>query len=112
MISAAGPLAELRMNKPIRLIDTNIFIDLMRNYAPAVQGLHENTIETFSIPVIVPMALGLGARSKQELQKITRLIDGFATEHIHAVRTRLPIYTRNARHFRLFEAVEVNTPYT
>ncbi|MEQ8672199.1 MAG: PIN domain-containing protein [Aggregatilineales bacterium] len=66
------------------LLDTNIFIDVLRGYPPAIDWLKSLSASSvlLSVPVIVRMELILGTRNKIEQQRITKLLDEFSTEHI------------------------------
>ena len=124
------------------LLDTNLFIDLLRSYQPALQWMQGNRQQILGIPSIVRMELVWGARNKVELQRIVKLVNPFPVIHltqadsvwamrqfesyhlshqieiadcfIGAMSTRftLPIYTRNARDFKVLPGVTVHVPYT
>jgi predicted nucleic acid-binding protein len=58
------------------LLDTNIFIDVSRNYAPALLWLKNQSLQ-FGVSSISRIELMLGARNKLEVQKINRLLQPF-----------------------------------
>jgi len=125
---------------PDGLLDTNIFIDISRNYSPALLWLKNQTLQ-FGVSSICRIELMLGARNKLEMQKIDRLLQPFqliypdaadsqwAMEQFEnfnlshqievfdcyiaasAVRLQLPIFTRNVRHLSLLPNVKVQVPY-
>jgi predicted nucleic acid-binding protein len=125
---------------PDGLLDTNIFIDISRNYSPALLWLKNQTLQ-FGVSSICRIELMLGARNKIEMQKIDRVLQPFQLiypdaadsqwameqfEHFNlshqievfdcyiaasAVRLSLPIFTRNVRHLSLLPNVKVQVPY-
>ncbi|MFN8372591.1 MAG: PIN domain-containing protein [Anaerolineae bacterium] len=124
------------------LLDTNVFIDLLRSYPAALLWMQSNRLLTFGIPAIARMELVWGARDKVEMQRIVKLMNPFPVVHLNAadsvwalrefesyhlshqveiadcfiaamrVRLQLPIYTRNLRDFKILPAVTVHVPYT
>jgi predicted nucleic acid-binding protein len=125
---------------PDGLLDTNIFIDVSRNYAPALTWLKSQTLQ-FGVSSITRVELMLGARNKLEMQKIDKLLQAYqliypdaadskwAMEQFEnfnlshqievfdcyiaasAVRLGLPIFSRNVRDLSLLPGVTVQAPY-
>jgi predicted nucleic acid-binding protein len=123
------------------LLDTNIFVDILRGYASAINWMQSNPGLVFAIPSFVRMELVLGSQNKIEQEKALKLLNPypviFPTEidaqwamqqfEIHhlksqveiidcfiaamAVRLKLPIYTRNVKDLRVFEGLVIRVPY-
>ena len=124
------------------LLDTNLFIDVSRNYAPAVKWMQNNAQTIVGVPSFVRMELVLGAKDKVKQQKIIGLLGSLPIIHVTetdsrwameqfeifhlshrvgiidcfiaaaCVRLNVPIYSRNAKDFSILPGVEVIIPYT
>jgi predicted nucleic acid-binding protein len=122
------------------LLDTNIFIDVSRNYAPAMQWLRAHRLR-LAVSAITRMELVAGARNQAEQAGIIRSLQPYQLLYPDAVAIQwaltqfetfwlshqiefldcvigatgvhfdLPIYTRNAKHLRLLPDVQMIVPY-
>jgi predicted nucleic acid-binding protein len=129
------------MAKATAIIDTNIFIDLLRDYPPAIEWMRINSTLELAIPSLVRMELVLGARDKADQKRVIELINPFQItfpiesdaqwamqqfEQFHlshqveiidcfiaamSARLQLPVYTRNAKDLSIFPGVMVHAPY-
>ena len=129
------------MTELIGLIDTNIFIDMLREYAPAIKWMQAHQGYAFGVPSLVRMEMVLGTESKLQLQKIVKILkpyplvfpteddarlalQNFERHHLShrieiidcfiaamAFRLKLPVYSRNVRDLGVFEGVVVRAPY-
>ena len=75
---------ELRRRAPnpharvaVRVLDTDILIDVGRNYLPANQWITSQDITQFAVPGFVILELLQGCRNKREMQRSLRLISLF-----------------------------------
>ena len=123
------------------LIDTNILIDLLRNYPRSQRWLKNNESLKLFVPSIVRMELVAGCHSKDELRDALRLIkplelvllnqldaqwamEQFEIFHLShhiglvdcfiaaiSVRLERPIYTRNIKDYLVFRNVITVEPY-
>jgi len=121
------------------LLDTNILIDLLRRYEPAVKFLGE--LETVYVSTITPMELIQGASNKIELNailsfnknleviEISERISKEANEVMRkyfletqievadaiiaatAIVNHRVLLTRNIKHFKKIEGLSVKDPY-
>ena len=124
------------------LLDTNILIDVLRGYPPAIQWIQNNAPTRIGIPSFVRMEMVLGADNKTEQQRVIKLLKPFplvyTTEtdaqwameqfeiyHLsHQVeiidcfiaatcaRLHVPIYSHNIKDLSVFSGVTVFTPYS
>lgn len=61
------------------LLDTDVMIDLLRQYPPAMQWLDTlDDEEEIALPGFVVMELVQGCRSKQEQQRLLQVLDPYA----------------------------------
>ncbi len=65
------------MMKTDGLLDTNIFIDISRRYAPALNWLQNNQL-VFTVSSFTRMELILGSRNKPEQEKIMMMLQSYA----------------------------------
>jgi predicted nucleic acid-binding protein len=123
------------------LLDTNIFIDILRGHKPAIEWMTSNPHLAFAIPSIVRMEIVLGAQNKIEQEKLVKQLKAFplvfpseadsqwAMEQFEiyylshqveildcfiaaiSVRLQLPIFTRNVKHLSVFQGVAAHIPY-
>lgn len=123
------------------LLDTNILIDLLRGFVPARSWLATNHTMSFAIPSVVWMETIYGAKNSVEQKIALNLLSNFqvisfieidnewamkwlAMLHLShnigiidvqiaaiAARTQLPLYTRNIKHFSLFNDIQIVVPY-
>lgn len=63
------------MNKPTRLLDTNIIIDILRGFLPAIMWFQSLGNTVVGIPGFVMMELVQGCQSKQELARLKKIVD-------------------------------------
>ena len=61
----------------MRLLDTNIMVDIQRGYAPALEWL-ESLEEAPGLPGLVVMELMLGCRDKQEMTDLRNHLEPFS----------------------------------
>jgi predicted nucleic acid-binding protein len=122
------------------LLDTNIFIDVSRRHAPALNWLNENQL-VFAVSSLVRMELILGAHNKPEQEKIITLLksyqlvypdaadakwamEQFEAHHLShqieiidcfiaatSIRLDTPIYTRNVKDMSVLPGVMLRIPY-
>ncbi len=57
------------------LVDTDVMIDIFREYSPAIVWLHSLGNEEINLPGFVAMELIQGCRNKVELEKIERELE-------------------------------------
>ncbi|MEO1290643.1 MAG: type II toxin-antitoxin system VapC family toxin [Chloroflexota bacterium] len=123
------------------LVDTNILVDLLRNYPPATKWLNALGNTNIGISSIVYMEIIQGAPNKAELSVAIRFLAQFEliivndrdqqwairqlikynlSHHIDlndaliassAYRLQLPLYTRNLKHFTPIIPDLVKQPY-
>jgi len=128
------------MMKPDGLLDTNIFIDISRRYALALNWLQSNRL-VFAVSSFTRMELILGARNKSEQEKIIAMLqtydlvypdetdakwgmEQFEAFHLShqveiidcmiaatSVRLGIPIYSRNVKDLGILPGVVVRVPY-
>jgi predicted nucleic acid-binding protein len=123
------------------LLDTDVMVDLMRGYEPAIAWLDSLGAEAIGIPGLVAMELFQGCRDRVEQQQVeralrahalywpterdcTRALDSFMEYHLShgigvldalvaetAVGLRFQLATFNDRHYRVIGALETIHPY-
>ena len=129
------------MNALDLLLDTDILIDILRNYPPARRWARENEALRIGIPVVARMEIIQGARNQSELHTLIRQLDAYTTlyletedsiqalkwfEQFHlshgvglldcfiaatARRLQNPLCTFNSKHYSPFEDVHLLAPY-
>ena len=123
------------------LLDTDILIDLLKNYPPAFNWMATIRHLSIGITAVNWLEVMQGANSKLEQRSALRFLTQFEIHHLHsddstwtiqqfptaylvhgvgmldvftgaiAVRLQLPIYTRNVKHFSRLPGVLAITPY-
>lgn len=123
------------------LLDTDVMIDLLRQYSPALKWLDTLGEEEVILPGFVVMELIQGARDREEQSKIEGAVESysviwpspevcdqafsvFASYHLShglgildaligqmAVTLGLPLYTFNQRHYEAIPGLETAQPY-
>jgi predicted nucleic acid-binding protein len=129
------------MTSPVGLLNTNILVDISRNYPPAGQWMQANTQLPLVIPSLVRMEMVLGAENKTEQERIIKILKPFPVVYpseadaqwameqfeIHflshqieiidcfiaamVVRLKLPVYMRNTKDLGVFTGVQLHKPY-
>lgn len=129
------------MAEAVAILDTNILIDLLREYVPAQNWMQRNSSVSFAIPSLVRMELVWGARRREDQTKIIKLIkhlpiifpdesdaqwamEQFEIYHLShqieiidcfiaamSVRLKLHVYSRHAKDLSVFPGVSVVIPY-
>lgn len=129
-------------NKISGLLDTNILIDIMRGYGPALAWMSKDASFIFGLPVLVRIELLYGARNNTEMKKLVAFLSKYPIVHVeredsefamtqfekyhlsHQVeindcfigamsfRLNVPVYTRNMRDFNVLDSVTAHTPYS
>ena len=125
----------------MRLLDTDVLVDVMRRHAPAVQWLATQRYIEFGLPGFVVMELLSGCASRQEARRVENLVQrfatlwpttgdcdraiaGFADRHLAhglglldaliaelAVGLDATLCTFNVKHFRAIPGLKVEQPY-
>lgn len=123
------------------LLDTDIMVDLMRRYQPALAWLQETTGVPIGLSGLVAMELIQGCRNRNEQQRVennlrhypfywpssadcTRAFTHFAEFHLSnglglldaliaetAVGLGIPLVTFNEKHYRVITGLEMIQPY-
>lgn len=123
------------------LLDTDILIDILREYTPARHWAQENQNLRIGIPVVVRMELIQGARNQFELHTLTQQLDAYTTLYLKtedsvqalkwfeqlrlsrgvglldcfiaamAHRLQIPLCTFNNKHYSPFDDVHLLAPY-
>lgn len=123
------------------LLDTDVLIDVLRQYPPAVEWLRQLGDEVLLVPGYVVMELLQGCASRAEQEKIEKVLAGasvlwpteaacnqalvtFARYHLShnlgmldaligqlAVSVGLPLFTFNVRHYAAVPGLETVQPY-
>jgi hypothetical protein len=123
------------------LLDTDVMIDLLRQYPPAVAWLDSIGEEEIVLPGFVVMELIQGCRNKTEQEKVEReltvysvawpspekcdeALSVFACYHLShglgildamigqmAVALNLPLYTFNQKHYTAIPGLKTAQPY-
>jgi predicted nucleic acid-binding protein len=124
------------------LLDTDILIDSLRNYQPALDWFQVNEKEQFILPGYVYLELIKGCRSKKEIQSITKkfgsfdrvwlsqencelALQSFAKSHLSkgtriidiliahtALSLNLPLHTFNVKHYSGISKLKTIQPYS
>lgn len=58
------------------LVDTDVMIDILRNYPPAIEWLHSLEDEEIILPGFVVMELIQGSQNKAEQKKVEKVLFG------------------------------------
>ena len=125
----------------IALLDTNIMVDMIRKYPPALQWLHSLTPDQMGVSVIVYMEVIEGATNKFKQRAAGQLLSRFQVIYLtegdfkwavkeqanyrlsHNIgmtdlliasvnhRLQVPLYTRNVKHFTPLLGSLVQKPY-
>ncbi|MGD8795061.1 MAG: PIN domain-containing protein [Anaerolineae bacterium] len=123
------------------LVDTDVIIDVLRNYAPAVSWLATIGAEAVGIPGLVAMELLQGCRNRAEQRQVetmlrpyilywptladcTRAFDNFALYHLShslgildaliaetTVGLNVELATFNTKHYTAVPALNTVQPY-
>jgi len=123
------------------LVDTDIMVDILRNYPPAVRWLEGLGDEEIALPGFVVMELSGGEPDRQSLDRTRRILDPyrvywptaddcdraltrFGEAHLShglsafdaliaetAKGLRVPLHTFNTRHYRALPDLETVQPY-
>ncbi len=123
------------------LLDTDVMIDVMRRYQPALVWLQESAVAPIALPGLVAMELIQGCRRRDEQQRIenglrryplywpmqtdcTRALADFSNFHLShglglldaliaetAVGLNLPLVTFNEKHYRVISNLQTVQPY-
>ncbi|HEV8716965.1 MAG TPA: PIN domain-containing protein [Candidatus Binatia bacterium] len=124
------------------LLDTDVMIDLLRRYPPAVTWLESLGDEEIQLPGFVVMGLLQGCRNKAEQEKLEKELQSyavtwpsveacnearsvFASTHLShglglldaligqtAVALQIPLYTFNDKHYTAIPQLRTLQPYT
>jgi predicted nucleic acid-binding protein len=124
------------------LLDTDVMIDLLRRYPPAVAWLESLGDEEIRLPGFVVMELLQGCRNKAEQEKLEETLQSyavtwpspeacnearsvFASTHLShglglldaligqtAVALQVPLYTFNDKHYAAVPRLHTVQPYT
>ncbi|PZS03724.1 MAG: hypothetical protein DLM69_02670 [Candidatus Chloroheliales bacterium] len=65
------------MSRVVRLLDTNIVVDVMRGYPPVLNWFSTMSAADFALPGYVVMELMAGCANKQEMQRVMKLVRQF-----------------------------------
>ena len=125
----------------MRLMDTDVLVDVLRRSAPAVHWLASQGQSEFSLPGFVVMELLSGCANRREAVQVQNLARGFATvwptaEDCHralsgfaerhlahglglidaliaelAVGLDVPLCTFNVKHYRAVPGLKIEQPY-
>jgi len=123
------------------LLDTDVMVDVLRRYPPALAWLDSLGAETVGIPGLVAMELLQGCRNRAEQQRVenvlrpyrlywpdqadcTRAFDDYAASHLShnlgildaliaetAIGQGAPLATFNAKHYGVVRALQTTQPY-
>ena len=74
------------MTQPDGLLETNILIDIMRGYNPAVSWIKKNPRLSFVIPSPVRMEMVLGTNSKREQEQVLKFLKLYPVVNIRNKR--------------------------
>jgi len=124
------------------LLDTDVMIDLLRRYLPAVVWLESVGDEEIQLSGFVVMELFQGCRNKAEQEKLEKVLQSyaitwpspetcneallvFANSHLShglglldaligqtAVALQVPLYTFNDKHYAAVPRLQTIQPYT
>ena len=130
------------MPEPDLLLDTDVFIEILRGKPKAATWLTAHADQVIGIPVLVRMELTQGVRNKQELQALIRELGRYTLLHLEtgdsaralgwfetfhlshnvsildsliaaiAIRLRKPLYTFNLKHYQVIPGLDVRSPYS
>ncbi len=130
------------MEMPMICVDTDVMVDMLRRYAPAVAWLRSLGSETLCVPGLVAMELLQGCRNRAEQQRVEetlrpyklywpepadceRAFQDYATYHLShqlgiidaliaetAVGLGVTLATFNEKHYRVVSALQTVRPYT
>jgi predicted nucleic acid-binding protein len=122
-------------------VDTDIVIDILKNYSPAMQWLHSQRATKLGVSHIMRMEIILGSQNKFEQRQAIKVLQQFdviemnqadldwaydqlTKVHLsHGIgimdcliaapchRLALPLYTRNLKHFTPILGTVVQAPY-
>lgn len=123
------------------LLDTDIMIDVLRNYPPALGGLRSVGEESIVLPGFVVMALYQGCQNKSEHAKVGRVLKScrvvwpseqvcseaaamYSNHHLNSglgildaligqtsIALGLPLHTFNEKHYRVIPGLRTIQPY-
>jgi hypothetical protein len=123
------------------LLDTDVMIDIMRGYSPAVAWLRSLGSEVIALPGLVAMELVQGCRNRQEQQQVeatlrqytmywptqsdcARAFEDLSLYHLGhgigildsliaetAVGIDVKLVTFNEKHYRVVEDLQTEQPY-
>ncbi|MFW6115610.1 MAG: PIN domain-containing protein [Chloroflexota bacterium] len=123
------------------LIDTDVMVDVMREYEPALTWLEALGSAAMGIPGLVAMELLQGCRDREEKQEVeallgpyplywptpadcARALDDFSSHHLSqglgildaliaetAVGCNAQLATFNQKHYRVVDALQMIQPY-
>lgn len=123
------------------LLDTDIMIDVLRDYPPAIVWLNSHGDEIIVLPGFVVMELIQGCKTKREVAKVRKklssfevlwpapevcneALDIFARHHRShqigiidvligqlAVSSKIPLYTFNKKHYIPIPGLQTVQPY-
>lgn len=125
----------------MRLLDTDIMIDVLRSYPPAIEWLSSVGNESIALPGFVVMELIQGCSGKSEQNRLLisiadleimwpeaetrkRALETFAEYRLGhgigiidtligqmAADEGIPLHTFNIRHYRIIPGLEIISPY-
>ncbi|WP_069471804.1 PIN domain-containing protein [Candidatus Marithrix sp. Canyon 246] len=123
------------------LVDSDVMIDILRQYKPALDWLNLLDSEEIGIPGLVAMELIQGCRNSVELQKVEKILhsyrlywsektdceralNDYATYHLSnnigmidaliaelAVGLNVQLATFNTKHYRVIKNLQIIQPY-
>lgn len=124
------------------LVDTDVLVDCLRGTVPAKEWLAGVSTEDLAVPGVVAMELLIGCRHQAHLQEVQKFLNAFSvawpdasdsarayellsTHRLGsglgipdcliaamALNRNAPLYTFNAKHFRVITGLDVRQPYT
>ena len=123
------------------MLDTDVIIDILRKYEPAVSWIKKNKNEEIALSGFVKVELLQGCKNKAEQNKVNKTLDQFIiiwpSEQIcinafsffskfflshnlgiidaligaTAISYELPIFTFNDKHYKALPGLKVKRPY-
>ncbi len=129
------------MSDVVRLLDTNIIVDVMRGYPPAVSWFSTMSAADFGLPGYAVMELMAGCTNKQAMRQVKKLTSQFPVywptdrecnlaldyfERLHlshsigildaligacAISLGVPLCTLNVKDFKAIPGLEIEQPY-